>query len=155
MSFGYSVGDCVAGANLTYRLIKALSETQGSSHEFQEAMSELSSLQQTFLHISQMKPSPLLDTATINAASHIVLSSMELIAKFFDRTQAYRKRLSGGSSTSPYALNSWRKMGWALFKEDELKTLRDILHTKLSHITLLLSAANLYVRTADHATYPS
>ena len=144
MSFGYSVGDCVAGANLTYRLIRALSETQGSSHEFQEAMGELSSLQQTFLLISQMKPSPLLDRATINAASHIVLSSMELIGDFFKRTESYRKRLSGAVSSPSYA-SSWQKIGWALFKREELKQLRDILHTKLGHINLLLSAANLYV----------
>ena len=57
MSFGYSVGDFIAGANLTYRLIRAFSETQGASHEYEEAIGELASLQQTFLQIGQAQPS--------------------------------------------------------------------------------------------------
>ena len=143
MSFGYSVSDCIAGANLTYRLIEALRETKGSSHEFQQAMTELGSLQQMFLTVGQMRASPSLDIATINAASVIVLSSMELIGNFLERTKAYRKRLSNDSAPAGVS-NSWQKIGWALFKRQELESLRDVLHNKLNHLNLLLSAANLY-----------
>ena len=142
MSFGYSVGDFIAGANLTYRLIQALSETQGACVEYQEAMHELSSIQHTFLQVSQMKPSPLLNQATINAASHIVLSSMEIIGRFLERTKKYQKRLSGKPGGSVVA-DSWRKMGWALFKKEELKNLRDDLQMKLIAVSVLLSAAQL------------
>jgi hypothetical protein len=45
MSFGYGIGDFIAGANLSYRLIRALSESQGASMEYQEAIAEISSLQ--------------------------------------------------------------------------------------------------------------
>lgn len=143
MSFGYSVGDFIGGANLTYRLIKALSETQGASVEYQEAIHELGSIQQTFLQVSQMKASNVLCQATINAASHIVLSSMELIGSFLERAKKYQRKLSGYNSGSSVVNGSWRKMGWALFKSDELKALRDALHLKLTAIGVLLSSARL------------
>ncbi|KAJ5288962.1 hypothetical protein N7478_001992 [Penicillium angulare] len=37
MSFGVSVGDFLSGANLAYKLIRALSESNGSTMEYQEA----------------------------------------------------------------------------------------------------------------------
>jgi hypothetical protein len=137
MSFGYSVGDFIAGANLTYRLIRALSASQGASIEYQEAMVELGAIQQAFLQVSQMRASSILSQATINAASHIIISSLEIIGRFLDKSQKYQRRLSGG--------DSWCKIGWALFKKDELKGLRDSLHVKLSAVNLLLSSARLCV----------
>ena len=142
MSFGYSVGDFIAGANLTYRLIHALSETQGATLEYQEALRELSSIQQTFLQVSQMRSSSVLSQATINAASHIVISSLEIIGNFLERTKVYQRRLSDGSGRSVVA-DSWRKVGWALFKKEELKCLRDSLHMKLTAVGVLLSTAQL------------
>jgi len=88
VSFGYSFGDFVAGANLSYRLIRALSETRGASHEYQKAINELASMQQTFLQVGQMRPSSTLSQAAINAASHIVLSSVNLIAEFQRRPKS-------------------------------------------------------------------
>jgi hypothetical protein len=98
MSFGYSVGDFIAGANLSYRLIKALSETQGAFLEYQEAIAEVASLQQMFLQqmfltVSQMRANSTLSQATINSAQLIVMSSMELIGAFLAKTQKYRERL--------------------------------------------------------------
>lgn len=143
MSFGYSVGNCIAGANLTYRLIRALSETRGASIEYQEAIQQLGSIQHTFLQVSQMRASNLLSQATINAASHIVQSSMELIASFLDRTKKYKEMLCGRNNALSVLTGSWQKMGWTLFKNDELKTLSNTLHIKLTAIAVLLSAAQL------------
>jgi hypothetical protein len=98
MSFGYSFGDFVAGANLSYRLIRALSETRGASLEYQEAISELASMQHTFLQVGQMRPSSTLSRATINAASHIVLSSVNLIAEFLEKTKKYQEQFCGSGS---------------------------------------------------------
>jgi hypothetical protein len=36
MSFGYLVGDFIAGANITYRLIRVLADSSGASEEYQE-----------------------------------------------------------------------------------------------------------------------
>jgi hypothetical protein len=142
MSFGYSVGDCIAGANLTFQLIQALSGAHCPSKEYQEALIELGCLQQTFLQVDRMTSNPTLSPATVNAASHIVLSSMTLIGDFLEKTKKYRKRLDGSHSGNA-ASDSWRKVGWVLFKKDELKALKDALHIKLSNVSLLLDTAKL------------
>jgi hypothetical protein len=87
MSFGYSLGDFIAAANLSYQLIRVLSETKGACLEYQEAMMELGAMQQAFLQVSQMKHSDLLSRATTNSASHIVMSAMDIIADFLERSK--------------------------------------------------------------------
>lgn len=142
MSFGYSFGDFVVGANLAYRLIQALSETRGASLAYQEAINELASMQQAFIQVGQMRPSSTLSQATINAASQIVLSSINLIAEFLEKTKKYREQFCGSRSSNAVT-DGWRKMGWVMFKSDELKELRDSLHVKMTNIALLLSTAHL------------
>jgi hypothetical protein len=115
-----------------------LSGTKGACHEYQEALVELGSLQQTFLQVGRMTSNPTLPPATINAASHIVLSSIGLIGDFLEKTKKYREAW-GERRTQNAVSSSWQKMGWVLFKKDELKELRDCLHVKLSNISLLLT----------------
>jgi len=67
---------------MTSRLIRALSETKGAFTEYQEAMSKLGALQQTFLQVGYLQPSHTLDQATFNAAAYLVLFSVELIGEF-------------------------------------------------------------------------
>lgn len=147
MSFGYSAGDFIAGGTLIYQLINALSGTQCPSEEYQEALKELSCFQHIFIQVSHMAENPNLCPATINAASHIVLSSMTLIGDFVSKTKGYRRQLS-----------SWQNMGWVMFKSDELRALKAALHVKLTSISMLLNTAQLYVTGAlgqlDHADEP-
>ena len=127
---------------MTYRLIRALSETKGACMEYQEAMSELGALQQTFLQVGYLRPSHTLCQATINAAAFIVLSSVEMIGEFLRKTQKYRKRL-GRVGTGHAVSDSWQKMGWVLFKREELKALKDNLHLRFTNIGVLLSTAEM------------
>ena len=78
--------------------------------EYQEAMHELTNIQQTFLQVSQMRVSNILSLATINAASHIVLSSVEIIGKFLERTKRYQQRLGRGNGTV-MIMDSWYRIG--------------------------------------------
>ena len=89
-----------------------------------------------------MKASNVLSQATINAASHIVNSSLELIGSFLERTKKYRRRFCSNGGTG-LVTDSWRKMGWALFKKEELESLRKSLNMKLTAIGVLLSTAQL------------
>ena len=144
MSFGYSVSDFIAGANLACQLIYALSRTQGACLEYQEAMQELGAIQQTFLQVSQLKAANIISQSTLNGASHIILSSMKIIENFLNRTRGYEKRLSGNSPRSLVA-DSWCRVGWALFKKEELEKLNETLRGKLAAVNLLLSIACLLV----------
>lgn len=140
MSFGYSVGDALAGANLTYRVFRIMADSKGASIEYHEAMSELSAMQQAFLQVEEVRKNKMLPPATINAVSHIVLSSIDIIASFLDRTKMYQKQLEDSRHSG--IQNSWYKVGWTLYKSDELKSLRDTLHSRLTSVHLLLSAAS-------------
>ncbi|KAI1175817.1 hypothetical protein F4777DRAFT_297499 [Nemania sp. FL0916] len=139
MSFGFSVGDIIAGANLAHKLIRAMTETRGASIEYQEALAELCGIQQVFIQITQLTRNEMLPKSTLNALAQIIMPSMTIIADFLDRTKHYQTKLSreGGRLGS-----SWCKMGWALFRRDELQLLRDTLHARLSAINTLLAAAN-------------
>lgn len=144
MSFGFSVGDFLAGANLAYRLIRALSESRGSSMEYQEVIQELGCIQHTFLHIELINSRRVFSQATINAISHILGSSMEVMGRFLQQTEKYRKSLSGNGGQS-LAADSWRKIGWSLFQKEELIGLRSTLQTRLAAVNILVSAANRQV----------
>ncbi|KAI1263794.1 hypothetical protein F5Y18DRAFT_116405 [Xylariaceae sp. FL1019] len=139
MSFGFGVGDFIAGANLAHKLIRVMTETRGASIEYQEALAELCGIQQVFIQITQLSRNDILPKSTLNALAQIIMPSMAIIADFLDRTKHYQAKLSrkaGGLESS------WCKVGWALFRRDELKMLRDTLHARLSAINTLLAAAN-------------
>ena len=140
MSFGYSIGDVMTGSDMIYRLLRAMSETKGASVEYLDAMTELSSMQQAFLQLDQINSHKMLPPATINAATHIILSSMDIIFKFLERTKEYQKQLSDPRSTG--FQSSWYKVGWTLYKTHELRTLRDSLHTRLTSLRVLLQAGS-------------
>lgn len=140
MSFEYSCGDFIAGAYLSYKLIRALSESQGACIEYQEAIAEITSLQETFILISTMKPSDTLDIATINAASHFVMSSMNMIGDFLVKTREYRRKAKAAGG--PFNMSAWQRMGWVLFKKEELTTLKNDLHQKISNINVHLQLRN-------------
>ena len=75
-----------AGANLTYQLIRVLSQTMGAYLECQEGMMELGTMQQSFLQVSQLKCSDMLSRAATNSASHTVMSAMDIIANSLERS---------------------------------------------------------------------
>ncbi|KAI1410683.1 hypothetical protein F5Y13DRAFT_167152 [Hypoxylon sp. FL1857] len=138
MSFGFGVGDFIAGANLAHKLIRVMTETRGATAEYQEALAEVCGIQQIFIQLTQLCRSEVLPRATLNSIAQIVMPSMKIIADFLDKIKNYQAKLSSNGGLS----SSWCKMGWALFRKDELKALRDTLHSRLSAISTLLTAAN-------------
>ncbi|KAK0617353.1 hypothetical protein B0T14DRAFT_605442 [Immersiella caudata] len=99
-----------------------MAETRGSSEEYREAMTELCGIQQAFIY-------------------YIVLSSMEIIAKFLEQTKEYRRQLEASGNNLGGVSGSWCKVGWALYKKEELRSLRDSLHCRLVSVNTLFAAA--------------
>jgi hypothetical protein len=141
MSFGFSAGDFVAAANLAYKLVLALSESSGSSMEYQQLIQDLSCVHRTLLQVEQMKEACQLNQSTINALKHQVDSAKVPMEVFLEKTEKYRRSLSGGGGTGSSVKDSWRKMGWSLQKKDDVKALRDVLQLRLLSINVLLSTA--------------
>lgn len=141
MSFGFGVGDFIAGANLAYKLIQLMTQTQGATKEFQEALAEVCGIQQIFIQLTQLCRSESLPQATLNSMAHIIIPSMTIIADFLNKIKSYQEKLAASNGIS----TTWCRMGWALCKSDELKLLRDTLHSRLTSINTLLMASNQYV----------
>jgi hypothetical protein len=151
MSFGFSVGDLITAANLTYRLIKALHGSQDAGEEYRAAIDELGCFQQALIRVSCLRSNKDFPKATFESASCIIMKSMDIIQSFLDRTKKYDRRLGSlGSSGFAHGL---RKVGWTLFKAEDMKKLRDTLHARLSALGVLLAAANLYVRLVSLPNY--
>ncbi|KAH0537933.1 hypothetical protein FGG08_005415 [Glutinoglossum americanum] len=66
---------------------------------------------------------------------------MDIIQPFLDRTKKYDRRLGNlGSSGFAHGLG---KVGWTLFKAEDMKKLKETLHARLSVLGVLIAAANL------------
>lgn len=142
MSFGFSAGDFIAAASLAYKLISALSESSGSSMEYQQLVQDLSCVHRTLLQVEQMKDANQLNQSTINALRHQVDSARAPIEAFLEKTEKYRRSLGGSGGLGSSVKDSWRKMGWSLHKKDDVKALRDVLQLRLLSINILLSTAS-------------
>lgn len=141
MSTDFSVGELIGAANLTYRLIKALHGSHDAGDEYRAAINELGCVQQALVRVSCLGSNKNFPRATFDSASCLVMGSMDIIESFLNRTKKYDRRL--GSLGSPGFSQTWRKVGWTLFKAEEMKFLRDTLRTRLSALGILLAAANL------------
>ncbi len=144
MSFGYSVGDVIAIGSLLTKIISSLRASTGSSVQYQELIAELYCLQRAILeveHLCRLLHSPFPD-ATMNSILYAVKVCRKPLGEFLQRIEKYRKRLRDGGSGNMMK-DSWRKVGWALFKESEVRELREIAGMYTSSITLLMTTAGM------------
>jgi hypothetical protein len=150
MSFGFSVGDLIGAANLTHRLIRALQGCNDAGDDYRVAIDELGCMQHAFMKVYDLEKNPKCSGATFRAAYSIVMGAMDIIQSFLVKTKKYDRRL-GGLGPSSLAQNM-RKVGWTLYKAEDMKKLRETLHARLSSLGVLLVAANLYVHVHRYLT---
>ena len=128
-----SFGDIVTAITIAQSIYKALSDSTGSSYEYQCLIAEVHSFVKalrTVEHaITIIPPSGQL-VKDIEAET---TACLELLNTFLGRIKSYQKLLGGGRSTS------WRKIGWGLFKADEVKSFREKLSQHKQNITLFLN----------------
>lgn len=96
MSFGFSVGDIIAGASLAFKLGKAFSEMRGSAMEYQQLVAELNIVHKVLLQVEQLRASNQLAQATVNALLFIVNSANEAMEVFLLDYENYGECLKPG-----------------------------------------------------------
>ena len=141
MSFGVSAGDFIAAATLAYKLVITLSSTSGSSSNYQQLIQDLSCVHRTLIQVEKMKAANQLNQSTINALRHQVNGAKKPMEAFLEKTEKYRRSLGASSGSGSTVKDSWRKIGWGLHKENDVKALRDVLQLRLLCINVLLSTA--------------
>lgn len=134
-----SFGDIVTAANIALSIYKALSDSMGSSYEYQCLIEELRSFERALrmveYAIAATPPSGRL-AQDITAETTICLN---LLKVFLDRIKSYQKTLGvGGKGAS-----SWRKIGWGLFKADEVASFRVKLSQHKQNIVMFLTGLGL------------
>ncbi|RDX54696.1 hypothetical protein OH76DRAFT_1398079 [Lentinus brumalis] len=146
-----SFGDIVTAVDLAMRISKALSSSCGSSYEYQYLIQELDAL----AHVLQLA-----DTATrtgmlrqdvVRALVAEIGRCREVMDALWERIRGYQKALgdsSGKTVTGRTARgggggSSWRKIGWALFKTQDVQETRAKLATHRANLTTLMTACNL------------
>ena len=128
-----SFGDIVTAVNIVHSIYKALSDSMGASYDYQCLIMELRSFEQALkivdLAIAVAPPTghDAFDIATETT------TSLELLKKFDDRIKSYQKALGGRKGAS------WRKIGWSLFKADEVASFRQKISQHKQNITLFLN----------------
>ena len=140
MSFGFSVGDFVTATQVVYKLFKALSDSTGSSIEYQQVISELDCTHRVFLQLQDLCATNQMSQANINGIGLIVSSSIRLIEPFLHRVEKYRTSLSS-RRTANQAVVVWRKIGWSIHKPAELAALKDGLRSNQINLMLLVVTA--------------
>ncbi|THH12861.1 hypothetical protein EW146_g7299 [Bondarzewia mesenterica] len=140
-SFG-SFGDIVAVIQLARSISNALSESAGSSKEYQMLIAELDSFSGTIETVQDaMSSARGLSTSVENAIRHALGLCHGILKDIESKIIGYKESLNKGG-TGRAVRDLWRKIGWALFKKEELVEMRRRLHGQLEGMNTLLTLSN-------------
>jgi hypothetical protein len=139
MSFGYSVGDVLAGCTLTYNLVKLLANPKEAFEEYQEAYVELLAMTEVFNQAIMVLRDQFVPQNIKNAIAHIALSSIDTIERFKVSAERYHREYMTKNNKADWAQSSWTHAGWEVFKKSELTTLKAQLRNQIEAIALYKS----------------
>ncbi|KAF8967531.1 hypothetical protein BDZ97DRAFT_527161 [Flammula alnicola] len=140
-----SFGDIIAAATLALSIYKALNDSTGASYEYQCLISELRSFHRALLFVNNVIGATPPNETVVQDIKEEAATCLELLEKFWDRIKSYQKALGGGGRNS-----SWRKIGWGLFKTNEVADFRQKLSQHKQNLTVFLSGMGISL-TSYHA----
>jgi hypothetical protein len=113
MSFGFSVGDFIAVAQLAHTLLKALSDSKGAAREYQDLVAELNVVHKVLIQVDELRAANQLAQSTVNALLFAVNSVNVSMETFLDQHSAYEGSLKRGGSGN-LVKDVYRKSKWAV-----------------------------------------
>lgn len=143
MSFGFSAGDFINAINLTYKLVVALRESHDAGDEYRAAIDELGCYQSALVRVQHLEGKANVSRETFDAASHIVMQSMDIIRLYLEQTKKYDRAL--GRTGISGVRQGFMKARWTLYKSDDMKKLRESLQRTNASLQMLLQVAGLSV----------
>ena len=133
-----SFGDIVAAANIALSIYNALRASTGSSYEYQCLIDELHSFQLALRMVD-------LAIAMTPPGGHLAqdiaaetTTCLDLLKAFHDRIKSYQKSLGRSRKGA-----SWVKIGWSLFKADEVASFRVKLSQHKQNVLVFLSGLEM------------
>ncbi len=140
-SFG-AFGDIVSAADLALRVSKALSSSRGSTYNYQYLIQELDALAHILRIAEAATRTGLLERTTMNSLNAEVLRCRDVIERLGEQIRKYQKALGSGTKSTSGIEASWRKIGWGLFKAEEVRETRAKLTTHRLNLIMLMTACN-------------
>ena len=119
MSLGFSVGDIPGGATFAYSLCQSLSESKGSTHDYNQVFAELNIIYKVLPQVDQLRVLNQLAQATLNALSFITNSVNEAMETLLTNHEQYRKSLRPGGSGNVLK-DTWLKGRWGYQTKTEV-----------------------------------
>ena len=131
-----AIGEIVTAVKIVHSIYKALSDSMGASYDYQCLILELRSFEQALKTVElAITVSPPTGRDALNIAAETT-TCLELLKKFDDRIRSYQKALGGKGV-------SWRKIGWSLFKADEVASFRQRISQHKQNIALFLNGLTM------------
>jgi hypothetical protein len=131
MSFGWSVGDVIAGIGVLIQVFQALDDTKGGKASYSELVRELASLQSALNTIQTLGSQAVLAEAISNC--------QKCIDAFIARMAKF-KGIDKDHGVSRWSFKTFKKKArtveWAIYKKGEIDDFRKAV---LSHTTALIS----------------
>ncbi|CAA7271293.1 unnamed protein product [Cyclocybe aegerita] len=145
MALAPSIGDLVTLGTVISSIVKAVNETSGASAEYKELVDELNSFCNMLTIMRRT-----LENATISPDNELAFNSIHmemnrcraLVDAFVDTIKPYHRALNaaGGTSRRRHSLRViFRKVWWALFREDVSKVQTRMMSHRLQIVFLLTS----------------
>jgi hypothetical protein len=144
VTFG-SVGDIITAVGVIKDLIVALSDSRGSSADYQRIISELTNLERILIHLDDLikacenHPDY---TALRDAARLEALENARLVEPFRGKLQKYSQSLRIGGSGNT-AIDAYRKIHYHLKGKDDVDEFRKAVSTRVEAMTTLLLTSSM------------
>jgi hypothetical protein len=146
-TFGFSVGDFITCLNLIREVTQALSDSKGSSSEYQSLFHTLVSLKQTL--VSSQLIYPQLDTQAASSAINCMdferQKCKQLMESFLKSSQPYTNAFVKERGSA--VIRNWRKVTW-LFQKEEVNKFEKQLQRHLQALRILTDALFQYEYSA-------
>lgn len=136
-AFGFSAGDFITGIKLVKDIIKALSDSKGSSKEYQEVIAELRNLE-TALKLVKEQYNQTRPTGQRTALRQALEDCHTIIDEFLMSIYKYNDHLLSGGSKNKWK-DALRKIQWHLCKTDELTSFRIRIASHVQSVDMLLA----------------
>ncbi|KAF8823161.1 hypothetical protein HHX47_DHR10000113 [Lentinula edodes] len=151
LTFG-SIGDIITVIELLNRVREALCDSTGSSAEYQALIVDLDvfsdildAVKSSISSNTRLSPQ---SESLLNAHRQAVQSSHDLLKDIHGKIRKYQSSLRAGGSGNAMR-DSWRKIGWALFKKPELVQMRRKVMDQVEILNILLSISSRDVQVSQ------
>jgi hypothetical protein len=147
VGFGFSAGDFIAALELVTTVVTALRDSGGSSTEYQALISQLYTLETALLRVKRLE----LDDgqqAEVIALRQAASLCQKTIDAFWEKIKKYQPSLRCGGSGSRVK-DAWKKVKWAVCKQDDLVKFKADLMAHTESIDLLLTTVQMGAARID------